>query len=183
MRKKAIILIAEGFEEIEAISCIDILRRGGIEVLVSGINSLQIKGSRGITVVADKLLKDSGIDFDACIIPGGSQGAENLAKSKEVKDFILTINAQGKIIAAICAAPAAVLTPTGILKGKHVTGYPGKEEEFDKDTIYSQEKVVVDSNIITSQGPATAIEFALTILTKLTGEEIALKVRKAILAI
>jgi 4-methyl-5(b-hydroxyethyl)-thiazole monophosphate biosynthesis len=183
MAKKAIILLAEGFEEIEAISCIDILRRAGINLTIVGVNNLIIKGSRSIEVKADKKLNEISFKSDACILPGGMPGAENLAKSNLVKKLLLQLNNQEKIIAAICASPAIVLAPLGILDNKIATCYPGMEGDFSDSTTYKKEKIIIDKNIITSQGPATAIQFALKIVEKLQGKEISNKVAKATLSI
>ena len=181
MPKKAIILLAEGFEEIEAVTCIDLLRRAGIDVTVAGLSDIRVKASRGTNILADKKLDEAGSDFDACILPGGMPGAANLAGSTKVKNLIQKMNSEGKLIAAICASPAIVLAPMGILKNKTTTCYPGMQDTFGKDTTYKEENVIVDGNIITSRGPATAMEFALAIVEKLAGKETADKVRKAAL--
>jgi len=181
-QKKVIVVLAEGFEEIEAVTVIDVLRRSGIAVTAAGLSGLVVKGSRGIRVSADKLLDQSGEDFDAIVLPGGSQGAINLSASEKVNAIIKKFDTEGKLIAAICAAPSVVLAPLGILKGRSVTGYPGMLEGFDKDTVYKEDSVVVDGNIITSRGPATALSFGLAIAEKLVGRDIADKVRKATLS-
>ncbi|MCF7873060.1 MAG: DJ-1/PfpI family protein [Candidatus Omnitrophica bacterium] len=181
MAKKAIILLAEGFEEIEAISCIDILRRAEINLTVVGIDDLIIKGSRSIEVKADKKLNEISIESDACILPGGMPGAENLAKSGLVKKLLIQLNNQEKIIAAICASPAVVLAPLGILDNKIATCYPGMEKDFSNSTTYKKQEVIIDKNIITSRGPATAMQFALKIVEKLAGKEMSNKVAKATL--
>jgi 4-methyl-5(b-hydroxyethyl)-thiazole monophosphate biosynthesis len=181
-QKKALVALAEGFEEIEAITVIDILRRSGISVTAAGVDALRVKGAHGVCVLADELLDLAGEDFDAIVLPGGSQGAFNLAASQKIKAIIKKFDKEGKVIAAICAAPSLVLAPAGILKGRSVTGYPGMLEGFGKDTIYKEDDVVVDANIITSRGPATAFSFGLAIAEKLAGRDIADKVRKATLA-
>jgi 4-methyl-5(b-hydroxyethyl)-thiazole monophosphate biosynthesis len=182
MAKKAIVILAEGFEEIEAITPIDVLRRAGIEVTVAGLSDIKVKGARGIVVEADKRLDEAGRDFDVCVLPGGSVGAANLAASEKVKSMIRGMNQNNKIIAAICAAPNVVLAPMGLLKKRSVTGYPGLTENIGKETLYKEESVVVDGNIITSRGPATALLFALTIVENLVGKETSDKVKKATLA-
>jgi len=111
MAKKAVILLATGFEEIEAVTAIDILRRAGIEIIIAGLEGTGITGSHGITVTADKKLSDLKPDFDAVIIPGGMPGAMHLHNSSEVNDFIKTMNSKGALIAGICAAPSGVLAP------------------------------------------------------------------------
>ena len=182
MTKKAIVVLAEGFEEIEAITIIDILRRAGIDVTAAGLQDLNVQGSHGITIKADVKLNEIKIDFDACIFPGGMPGATHLGVSEKVQKLIDKMHSENKIIAAICASPALVLAPTGILKGKKATCFPGLQSHFDQSISYVTEAVAIDGNIITSRGPATALEFSLVITEKLTGKETADKVRKATLA-
>ena len=177
MPKTAVVILAEGFEEIEAIAPIDVLRRAGVRVTIAGATDLRVKSSRKIGVEAEILLKDLWEIPDAVILPGGLPGATNLAKSAEVTVLIKKMNESGKIVAAICAAPAVVLAPLGILDGKKATCYPGCESDFSNTTVYSKERVVVDGNIITSQGPGTALEFALVIAERLVGQELADTVR------
>lgn len=182
MAKRAIIVLAEGFEEIEAVSIIDILRRAGIEVTVAALDVLKVQGSHGITVLADIKLDKAGSDFDACVFPGGMPGATHLSVSKDVETLIQKMNKERKIVAAICASPAIVLAPKGVLKDKCATCYPGMQTHFEQDTSYKTDNVVIDGNIITSRGPATAILFSLAIVEKLIGRETAEKVKKATLA-
>ena len=182
MVKKALVILAEGFEEIEASTVIDILRRAEVDVVVAGLKDIKVKGSRGMNVLADKKFDEAGSNFDACVLPGGMLGAVNLASSQKVRSLIKDMNKNGKIIAAICASPAIVLARLGILKDRSVTCYPGLEEKFDKDTTYKEDDVVIDGNIITSRGPATAMEFALGIVEKMCGKEMKDKLSKAILS-
>jgi 4-methyl-5(b-hydroxyethyl)-thiazole monophosphate biosynthesis len=181
MPKTAIVLLAEGFEELEAIAPVDVLRRAGVRVILAGVNSMVVPSSRKIGVQADALLKDVQDLPDAVILPGGLPGATNLAKSEEVAKFVKKMNAAGKIMAAICAAPAVVLAPLGILDGKKATCYPGCESDFSKKTIHSKDRVVRDGNIITSQGPGSSLEFALEIARELAGKEMADLVRDKML--
>jgi len=182
MSKKAIILLATGFEEIEAVSVIDILRRAGIEVVIAGIDSSSVTGSHGITVAADKLLNEAGQDFDAVILPGGMPGAMHLHNSSEVNELIKEMSARGALVAGICAAPSVVMAPIGLLDNRTATCYPGDQIDFAKSTRYINKPVVVDGNIITSQGPATAMEFGFSIVEKLIGKDTAKKIRKSALA-
>lgn len=177
MAKTALVILAEGFEEVEAIAPVDFLRRAGVRVLLAGLTERQVKGSRKIGVEADILLRDLEGMPDAVILPGGIPGATHLAQSGEVAALVKKMNAEGKIVAAICAAPAVVLAPLGILDGKKATCYPGCESDFSNTTTHSQERVVVDGNIITSQGPGTALEFSFAIALKLVGREMAETVR------
>ena len=182
MRKKALILLAEGFEEIEAITTIDILRRGSIEVTAASLEEKYVKGSRNINVASDTTIDQIGRDYDALILPGGMPGAENLSLSEKVNSLIIEMNNKKKIIAAICASPAIVLAPIGILDNKTATCYPNMERDFNSNTTYSEDDMVIDGNIITSKGPATAMEFALSLVRILAGEEIANSVQSATLA-
>ncbi len=183
MSKKAIIILATGFEETEAITVIDILRRAGIEVTIAGLDDIKTSGSHGITVVTDKKLDElKPDDFDAVVLPGGMPGAVHLANSKIVTEFVKKMNSRGALIAGICAAPSVVMTPMGILENKTATCFPGDQVDFAKSTKYKDEPVVEDGNIITSQGPATAMEFAFKIVQKLIGKETEKKLRKATLA-
>jgi len=177
MLKTALVILAEGFEEVEAIAPVDVLRRAGVRVTMAGLADRLVKSSRHIGIEADILLRDLVEMPDAVILPGGIPGATNLACSEEVAELVKKMNAAGKIVAAICAAPAAVLAPLGILDGKKATCYPGCESDFSGKTIHSKERVVVDGNIITSQGPGTALEFALVIAGRLVGQEMADTVR------
>jgi len=177
MPKTAVVILAEGFEEVEAIAPVDLLRRAGVRVTIAGATDLCVKSSRNIGVQADALLKDIQELPDAVILPGGLPGASNLARSKQVSDLVKKMNAAGKLVAAICAAPAVVLAPLGILDGKKATCYPGCESDFSAKTVHFKERVVVDGNIITSQGPGTALEFALVIAARLVGQEMADTVR------
>lgn len=182
--KNAIIILAEGFEEIEAITPIDLLRRAGINVCVAGLCSEKnyITGSHGISIRADAGLNSVSDDFDACILPGGQPGAANLASSDHVRSFIMNMHSKQKIIAAICASPAVILAPLGILDKKTATCFPGNEKTFSQNTHFSTEKVVVDGHIITSRSAGTAIEFSLKIIELLINVQAADSIRAKILA-
>jgi len=184
MPKKVLVLLAEGFEEVEAVTPIDYLRRSGIEVTAAAIGkSLVVKGSHGIQVTADALLDGLLTEgkllpsaWDGVVVPGGLPGADNLAASRETGVFITEMAAQGKLICAICAAPARVLSPLGLLKGKQFTCFPKEEEKVTSASSASygaqwkEDRVVVDGSFITSRGAGTAGEFACAIIEKLTGE-------------
>jgi len=181
MKKTALIILAEGFEEIEAITPIDILRRSEVNVIIAGLFSLEVKGARGMTIKADCLIDNIPEDFHAIILPGGGAGAKNLAESQKVTNLIKKQHEKGGIIAAICASPAVVLYPIGILTGKKVTSYPTHERDFTDDVTYINDCVVVDGNIVMSRGPGTAFEFSLVLAKMLAGEKIAQEVGKATL--
>lgn len=182
MREKAVIILAQGFEEMEAIISIDILRRAGVEVVIACIgDDFLVEGSRKIMVQAQ--VKLEAIDYvpDALVLPGGMPGARNLEQSDVVIDLIRKVVKQDKVLAAICASPAHALVKAGVLKGKMATCYPGDEVLFSSDIIYKKQDVVVEGNIITASGPGTAFDFALAIVKKLCGQEMAEKIKKAAL--
>jgi len=177
MAKNALVAIADGIEELEAVAIIDILRRANIDVTVASANALQIKASRGVNLIADKLIADCGNDqFDLITLPGGMPGAENLRDNKYLAAMLKSQNSQGKLIAAICASPAVVLLPLGLLDGKTATCHPGFLAKLPAD-IKADKRLIVDGNCVTSQGPGTAIEFALKLVEllcdKKTAENIA----------
>jgi len=189
--KKVLILLAGGFEEVEAITPIDYLRRAGIAVTVAAIeNDLAVKGSHGIELRAETclkdLLKDGPSGWDGVIVPGGLPGTDNIAASKEVGDFLMAMGKAGKLISAICAAPARVLYPLGFLEGKKFTCYPGEQEKVlstSSKLEWKQDRVVVDGNLITSRGPGTAGEFACAIIDKLLGDGEGKKISGMVLAL
>ncbi len=178
--KRVAVLLAEGFEEVEAVSPIDFLRRAGVEVVTAGIASSRVKGSHAITIDADTRIDELPADLDGVILPGGSVGAGNLAKSRAVTDLVKRVYGEGKLVAAICAAPAKVLAPTGILRGKRATCYPGLEGEL-VGSDFSADRVVRDGNLITSRGAGTAGEFAIELVRYLAGEEAAERVQASVL--
>ena len=183
--KDAIVLLADGFEEVEAVTPIDYLRRVGIEVTVASVDgNLLVKGARGIIVNADVALYDlinqQQTDVDAIIIPGGMPGAANIAASPEAGALITQAAAAGKLICAICAAPAVVLAPLGLLSSKKFTCYPGMEKTVQGGS-WTDKRVVIDGSIITSRGAGTAGEFAAAIIGQLLGEAEADKITQAVL--
>ena len=186
MTKKAIILLADGFEEVEALTPIDYLRRAGVEVTAAAIgDSLTVKGRwSGLKVTADTTLaeiaKGGTGGWDAVVLPGGMPGAANLAASKETGALLKEMAACGKLICAICASPALVLSPLGLLAGKKFTCYPGMEEKA-KEVKWSDKRVVTDGNIITSRGAGTAGEFAVAIIEKLIDGAAAKKIAETVL--
>ena len=165
--------LADGFEEIEALTVFDLLKRAEIDVnTVSVTGSLTVTAAHGAKIVADILFEDA--DYDDCemiVLPGGMPGAKNLANHEDLMKKIYAFIDLGKPIAAICAAPALVLGANGILKGKNATCYPGMIKFLEGSNILSS-NVVIDENIITSRGPATAIDFSLAIIEYLKGKEL-----------
>lgn len=160
--KKVAVLLANGFEEIEALTVVDILRRAGILCDMVSIDDEIVCGAHNIEVKSNILFNENIKDYDMVVLPGGLPGAENLAKNEKVLDLIKTFNNdKSKYIAAICASPAIVLTEAGIEENRYITSYPGKEyEERLENANYLDELVVVDENLITSRGPATTMLFA-----------------------
>ncbi len=174
------ILLADGFEEVEAITPADFLRRAGLDVRLVGITGRQVRGGHDITVTADTVLAELTQEPDALIVPGGGKGAENLAASTATLELIRAMHAKGKLIAAICAAPAVVLHKAGVLAGRRVTCYPGLETRLT-GCSFSEERVVADGNIITSRGAGTSAEFSLKIVERLAGEAKAREIHRGTL--
>jgi protein deglycase len=168
--KTACVLLADGFEEVEAVTPVDYLRRAGIEVKIVGVTGKTVSGSHGIKIESDLGSEGLGRDYDCIIVPGGGRGADNLAASPSALYLIKRHFATGKLVAAICAAPAVVLhSACGILKGRRFTGYPGSETKV-VGAEFSEDRVVVDGNLITSRGAGTAGEFSAAIVAALVGE-------------
>ncbi|MCW8837436.1 MAG: DJ-1/PfpI family protein [Thiovulaceae bacterium] len=175
--------LAKGFEEIEAVSIIDVLRRANIEVIVASLDEhSHILGAHGIVVQSDVNIKDVSVDIlDMIVLPGGWGGTYALADNKIVQSILKDMDANGKNIGAICAAPYA-LNKAGVLK-PNFTCYPSVEEEIDLEGYQGDKaKVVQEQNIMTSRGPATAICFALEIVKKLKGQEEYETVKSGLLA-
>jgi len=172
------LFLADGFEEIEALTCVDILRRANIEILTVSISEKNVKGAHGINVEADMLISDCG-QAQMLILPGGGVGTDNLKASKPLADFIRTAHENGVYLAAICAAPT-VFGGLGILSGKNAVCYPGLEDGLIGATV-SSERVCVDGKIITSKGPGTTSEFALTLVEILKDKASADALRKGML--
>ncbi|MDR0464018.1 MAG: DJ-1/PfpI family protein [Treponema sp.] len=187
MKKKAIVLLADGFEDVEAVTPVDYLRRAGIEVTTAAIQQDRTVTSRwgGIKLIADTSLTEllnsaEQTDWDAVICPGGMPGASNLASSREVSAFLKNMSANGKLICAICASPVIVLSPLGLIKGKKFTCYPGMEEKAPEGT-WVDSRVVADGNLITSRAAGTTGEFAVAIIEKLLDKETAKKIAETVL--
>jgi 4-methyl-5(b-hydroxyethyl)-thiazole monophosphate biosynthesis len=176
---KAVVFLAPGFEEIETSTIVDVLRRSNLEVTLAGLEPNSIEGGHGMKFVPDKSIDEILVkDYDSAICPGGGVGASNLRKDNRVLSIIKEAFAVGKLVAAICAAPV-VLSDAGVLKDKRCTIFPGMEHELIKGGGIPQiDLVVEDGNIITSQGPATALLFALKLAERLAGKEVADTVRE-----
>lgn len=172
---KALVVIADGIEELETVTTTDILVRGGVEVTLASVNGHTVVSARGLVLTADALIENIVDDYDVLVCPGGLKGAENLANSTTLRDVILKRNAAEKMIAAICASPALVLAPLKILHGRKATCYPSFHGHLP---TFENKPVVVDGHIVTSQGPATSSDFALTLLSLLQGEAVSREVAK-----
>ncbi len=161
--KKVLVTLAPGFEEIETVTVVDILRRAGARVTLAGTEDGTLQGSRGIHLVPDSRLDDVDADeFDMVVLPGGQPGTSNLQKDTRVKSLLIKMNQENKKIAAICAAPV-VLQSAGLLDNTTLTSHPSVMDEL-QNVQYSENRVVVDGNFITSRSPGTAMEFAMKLV-------------------
>lgn len=179
---RVIVFLAEGFEEVEALTVVDYLRRVDIVVdTVSITDGRQVKGAHDIVVVADKTIEELGDleNYTTVVIPGGMPGATNLRDNERVTNIVKEIYEKQQLVAAICAGPI-VLHRAGILDDKLVTSFPGFEEELS-GAVYTGKKVERDGNIITSRGPFYAVDFALEIVDYLLGGEKLEELKKSIL--
>ena len=182
MSKKVLVPIADGTEELEAVCIIDVLRRAGAFVTVASVDGLQITGSNGVKIVADKLISDCASDtYDLIALPGGMPGAERLRDSKELELMLKRQQREGRLYAAICASPAVVLQHHGLIGLRKATCYPSFAKQFD-NTDAVKSRVVVDDECITSQGPGTALEFAIKLVELLYNEQKAKEVALPMLA-
>ncbi|OGP13670.1 MAG: 4-methyl-5(B-hydroxyethyl)-thiazole monophosphate biosynthesis protein [Deltaproteobacteria bacterium GWA2_55_10] len=177
---KVLVPLAPGFEEIEALTVVDILRRAGAEVIVAGTVPGPIEGRSRIKVLPETVMENAGADYDVIFLPGGAVGTENLKKNEYVRTAVEDLMKRAKLVTAICAAPT-VLSAIGATRGRTVTSHPSVRHEL-KNEIVSDERVVMDGNIITSQGPGTAMEFAFKLVEALFGKAKAEEVNKGVLA-
>ena len=168
---KVLVPLAPGFEDLEAVTIVDLLRRAGIEVVTAGLAPGLVQGARGTRMQPDATL-DAVLDqaFDMIALPGGMPGAENLKRDARVQALLKKMAAAGKYTAAICAAPIA-LAEAGLLNGKKATSYPGFLDKLNLPaTTCLNDAVVVDGRVVTSRGPGTALDFALELIALLQGE-------------
>lgn len=178
---KVLIPLAEGFEELEAVSLIDVLRRAKIEVVVAGVGTTMVAGAHHIQIAAECLVSEvSSDEVDMVVLPGGWGGTHVLAEDAAVQSLLKAMNAKGKLIGAICAAPFA-LKQAGVLN-QNFTCYPSVEEKIRLDGYIHDNNIVVDGNVMTSRGPGTALCFGLAIVEKLTDAETAKGIKADILA-
>lgn len=190
------VLLAEGFEEIEALTPVDYLRRVGVEVYtLSCGDSLTVRGSHNIPVVADMMVAEALAEEtvgDGIVVPGGMPGAANVAQCPEAGKLISKMMDSGKVVAALCAAPVVALAGLGVLKSKRFTCYPSMEKQLEKwggpqwqklteGCHYTGSRVEVDGNLFTAAGPGTAEEFALILAHEFAGQEAAAKLASSAL--
>ena len=182
--KTALAILAEGAEEMETVIVVDVLRRAQIEVTLANLEeNPQVLCSRNIKIVADRPLKEVTNEvFDAVILPGGGKGAQSLAASSQVGEILKNHQKEGKVLAAVCAAPTAFLAHD-IGKGGKLTSYPAFKEKLEKDYEYSEDRVVVDGKMVTSRGPGTCFEFAFKLAEILVSKEMADQLRDQTLAL
>ena len=180
--KTALVPLAPGFEELEAIAIIDVLRRANIHVTTAALREREVSSVRHVRVLADTLLdavKEQ--DFDLVVLPGGGPGSKALAEDSRVIDLLCRQHQEGRWVAAVCAAPQA-LAVAGLLRGRRVTSYPGVLDDTPHpDYCYLTDAVVTDGHIITSRGPGTVLTFALTLVEKLLDKATAQQIAKAML--
>ncbi|MEW6118310.1 MAG: DJ-1 family glyoxalase III [Nitrospirota bacterium] len=177
---KVVIVLADGFEEVEAVSIVDVLRRAEIQTVIAGLHDGPIESARKVKVVPDTTVDTiRADDFDMIILPGGQPGSDNLNADERVKGLIKEFCSKGKLTGAICAAPY-VLASAGVLSGKRATAYPSYKDRLGTAT-YEDRIVVEDGNILTSKGPGTALCFGLAIVQRLVSKEKAHAIKEAML--
>ena len=176
--KKVYVFLADGFEDVEALIPVDVLRRGGLDVTTVSVadDSQVVESAHGVQIVADALFNDCDFaDADLLLLPGGMPGAQNLYEHGGVRQAVLSQHEAGRRVAAICAAPAVVLSQIGVLDGRRATCYPGFEQLLTKAS-YTGDLVTVDGNVITAEGPAAAFPFAYELLSQIVSKEVATQV-------
>lgn len=174
------VILADGFEEVEAVAVIDVLRRAEIDTVVAGLHDGPVASARKVKVLPDTVIDTvKAEDFDMVVLPGGQPGSDNLNADPRVKDLIRSFSQKGKLTGAICAAPY-VLGNAGVLRGKRATSYPSYKDRLG-GALYEEKAVVSDGNVLTSRGAGTALSFGLAIVEKLAGGEKARKIKDAML--
>lgn len=180
-QKRVLIPLADGCEETEAVTIIDLLRRAEIDVVVAGLENGAVVASRGVKLLPDMTLDNAlSKTYDMVVLPGGAGGADRLEKDQRVLDLVRSMADAGKYVAAICAAPKVLVT-AGLLDQRTATSYPGFIDRNPAQGMkYSEDPVVQDGNIITSRGPGTAMDFALMLIEVLEGAECSRKVEQGL---
>ena len=170
-RKRVLVPLAEGFEEIEAVAIVDVLRRADVEVVLAGLAAREVLGAHGMRLGADALMAEvDPLGFDMLVLPGGMPGTTHLMADERVLTAVRELSARGRTTAALCAAPR-VLATAGILAGVEVTSHPSVRGELAPAVVKSAPRVIRSGTVVTSQGPGTAIEFALELVRELAGDE------------
>jgi 4-methyl-5(b-hydroxyethyl)-thiazole monophosphate biosynthesis len=167
-----IVPLAQGCEELEAVTIVDLLRRAGIQVVTAGLDEGPVRASRGVTLLPDTTLDQAlAQDYDMVVLPGGLPGADHLERDPRIRALLVRMAASGRFTAAICAAPK-VLAASGLLDGREATSYPGVLNGLDIPSLhYRDDPVVQDGKVITSRGPGTAMDFALALIEALAGAQ------------
>ncbi|WP_305117964.1 DJ-1 family glyoxalase III [uncultured Adlercreutzia sp.] len=182
MKKTAAIMLGDGFEPVEVIGPVDVLRRGGVTVdMVSVMGRTTVTAAQDVTVEADKLVEDVDLaTYDVVIVPGGSVGVENLAKCQALAEDLRKRMADDRPVASICAGPT-ILADLGLLEGREAVCYPGCQTNFPEGVYQAGSDIAVDGNLITATGPAVALVFGIAILNALMGDAVAAEVGKGML--
>ncbi|HEY3198435.1 MAG TPA: DJ-1 family glyoxalase III [Nitrospirales bacterium] len=183
--KRVLVPLAHGFEEIETVTIVDILRRAGAQVMMASVETeappAGIEGRSGIKVMPDRALSEmQGADFDMIVLPGGLKGAQTLQKDPHVARLLRDAQKEGRYIGAICAAPI-VLAANNMIAGRRLTSHPSVKEQLD-GAMYDDGRVVIDGRLVTSRGPGTALEFAMVLVELLEGKEKKEEIKEAVLA-
>lgn len=177
---RVVVVLADGFEEVEAVAIIDVLRRAEIDTVIAGLHAGPHASARNVNLVPDTVIDTiKAEDFDMLVLPGGQPGSDNLNADPRVRDLIKDFCENNKLTGAICAAPY-VLANAGALAGKHATSYPSYKDRLG-GAVYEEAPVVSDGNILTSRGAGTALAFGLAIVERLVSKEKAHKIKNAML--
>lgn len=180
-QKRALVILAEGAEEMEATIVVDVLRRAEIDVVLAGLDGAEpVRCSRKVRIVPDAALAEAGGEFDVIVLPGGKGGADRLAASGAVGELLRAQKASGRLVAAICAAPIA-LKAHGVFAGSRMTCHPSVSEVVSQHGRLAEDPVVEDGQLLTSRGPGTALPFALAIVERLRGAQVASKVKQPLM--
>ena len=183
MSVKILVPLADGFEEIEAVAIIDVLRRAELDVVTAGLEPGAVEGAHMIRIEPDAWIGEVDLDgVDAVVLPGGMPGTRALMADERVLGLVQRLAAEGRVTAAVCAAPL-VLAEAGVISGKEITSHPAVREELSASDgeVVGAPRVIESGGVITSQGPGTSIEFALALVTRLASPEVAERLREAML--
>ena len=180
--KKSYVFLADGFEEVEALTCVDVMRRAGMPLVTVSINEgLEVTGAHGVTVLADSVFASNDYsEVEWLVLPGGIPGAPNLVSHDALCDLLVAHEENGGKLAAICASPAVVLAALGLLQGRRAVCYPGMGEGIE-GVRWENAPVAVDGNVVTGNGPAAAAPFALTLVSESLGRDKAVEVANGML--